>query len=108
SELEVRDQAADTLQRVCELAPENLYALSELLRLQRRRSDEEITRTLSRLQEALSPFAEGLRLGARVNIEDLLERAQQAAEDADWPAAFTLVDTITNTLRRDELTRSDR
>ena len=104
----MRERAAAALQRAGELQGDNVWLLIELLPLQADRKDPGIGDNLQRLAEIVAPFATTIAAHMRINPADLLQQAQQAADQQDWPTVLQKVRVVANVLRPDPLAQADK
>lgn len=114
---DVRQIAADALKHAYELRPDNLYLLLGYMAQQARAKDPEIVATLAQAKDVLEPYAASVKQLANVDLMELIEGAERAAEarkadpDTVNPAVdrgWTNVGFIGNVMRPEIAVHRDR
>ncbi|MCA9118414.1 MAG: VCBS repeat-containing protein, partial [Planctomycetaceae bacterium] len=76
--------------------------------VQAQSQDASIAQTLARAKTVLEPWAADIERRTRANVLTLLAAALQATEEKAWPVVLRNVRIVTNVVRPEELTQSDR
>lgn len=107
-EAEQTQVASAALAQAWQAAPENMHLILELLLVQAQEQDAAIAQTLDQAKTVLEPWAADIEERTRANVISLLDAALQATEQPNWPVVLRNVRIVSNVVRPEELTQSDR
>lgn len=101
---EVVAKGASSLKQAVELAPRNLFLVTELALQQAKASKAELGQTLTTAQSLLAPFVDKVKKSVRLDLNEHLEKTQQllaqAGQDPNaWTAIRGNVSIMVNVLR---------
>ena len=103
-----RKEGRSALERAVTLLPTNLFLLTERLLSQAEAHDSEIVSTLQEARTLLQWLSDSIKMQNRVDVSKLLDSATEAAKDGKWPVAFRNVNALSNVVRPQPATQSDR
>ena len=96
------------LEQVTALAPDNVWALLQIINYQDQLQRREITVSLIRLQEMIAPFASGVEQRTRLNPTKMISEIQEAVHAEKWDVVTRQCRLLGNILRPEEIAQSDR
>jgi hypothetical protein len=103
----IQKQAEEALGAAYAADPTNVWVTLEWLTALARRHDPAVVDVLEAAKPLVRPFAAGIEQRARVNVLDLIDKAQAAARDGQWPVVMRNVGPLGNVFRPEEVAQSD-
>ncbi len=105
---EVRSGGEDALRKAVTLAPDNLFLWANWITIQAQEQDATLAETLTSKRDELEFLAPSIQAFARQDVMELYERCLAAVESGDWPTAQQTARVISNIVKPNDATRSDR
>jgi len=103
-----QNDGRQALDRAFGIEPNNLFLLTELLLAQAKSHDTQIETTLKDAYEKLKWLTDSVRMQNQIELPGLLDQATAAVSRREWPAAMNSVRILSNVLRPQPATQSDR
>lgn len=100
--------ATAALRDAYQLAPSNIFILSEWLLKQAETQDAEIGKTIARARETLAPLQESVQKRHRLDLGSLLDEADAGAASGDWSKALRNVRFCVNVTKPNDFSQSDK
>ncbi len=101
-------RARDALARAIALAPQNLFLLGDWLVLQAEARNPELAEAITTAKAAVQPAKAGILQLARVDAEQILDRAQEAVGKQEWPQAVNNLQMFKRIVRPGDYGQSDK
>lgn len=97
------DRGKPFLKKAYELAPQNIYLLTEFAQQQARDADPTLAETLKNARQVLAPFGEKIKKFVRIDLNEHIDKTLKALVDAneekDWGPIRANVAIMINILR---------
>lgn len=103
---EPSELAKSALRQAYTVNPRNIYLITEWLLTQAKTRDPEITDTLAAARPVLAPLTATMKY-SKVDVNQLLDRAAEAAAEGDWKKVDSRTRVIHNVTRPEEVAKSD-
>ncbi|MCA9009800.1 MAG: VCBS repeat-containing protein [Planctomycetaceae bacterium] len=104
----LKQQGLLALDRASQLQPQNLFLLTEQLLVQAESQDDRLQSTLKNASTTLGWLTESVQMQNQIELPALLDQASAAASQQDWKAVMSRVRILSNVLRPQPATQSDR
>ncbi len=109
---QVKSAAPETLLKAHQLAPENLFLLTELLLVQSQEKDIAIKQSLSETRHIIEPFLASIKKMTRLDADTLIEKTiallDAEKEAVQWKQITRNVRILVNVLKPEDVMQSDR
>ncbi len=90
------DEGFNALRTVYQQEANNLFVIKDWLLLSAQRRDPQFVETLTSVRETISPFFETIKTNTRVDLNEIIQKALDAAKDGNWPVAQRAMMTTRN------------
>lgn len=104
----VRSGGEDAVRKAVTLAPDNLFLWSNWITIQAQREDPGLAETLQSKRSELEFLAPSILEFGRRDAIELYDECLAAAESGDWPVAQRTCQMLSNVVKPNDATRSDR
>ncbi|TWT61585.1 FG-GAP repeat protein [Rubinisphaera italica] len=101
-------KSLEALEQVIAFAPDNVWALLQVLNYQSQLHHREIIVSLSRIEDMIAPFANGIEQRTRLNPLKLIPDILAAVTSENWDVVIRQCRLLGNILRPEEIAQSDR
>jgi tetratricopeptide (TPR) repeat protein len=93
---QTNDEGFNALRSVYQKEANNLFVIKDWLLLLAQRRDSNFVETLTSVRETVSPFFETIKVNTRVDLNEIIQKALDAARDGNWPVAQRAMMTTRN------------
>ena len=95
------DEGFNALRAVYQKEANNLFVIKDWLLLLAQRRDPKFIETLTSVKETISPFFETIKTNTRVDLNEIIQKALDAAKDGNWPVVQRSMMTTRNLIVSD-------
>ena len=95
------DEGFNALRTVFQKEANNLFVIKDWLLLLAQRRDPKFIETLTSVRETISPFFETIKTNTRVDLNEIIQKALDAAKDGNWAVAQRSMMTTRNLIVSD-------
>ena len=90
------DEGFNALRTVFQKEANNLFVIKDWLLLLAQRRDPKFVETLTSVRETISPFFETIKINTSVDLNEIIQKALDAAKDGNWQVAQRSMMTTRN------------